>query len=377
MIDKDLDLEEFVDVTADVRRTGLGGADIGAILGRNPFSSPTDVWLSKVKGKRKRKVTEAMEMGVELEPVVRKVFAKRVGPELHVIGPALRFRDPVDKWMIGQPDSLIYERERADVAVILGVLDLEARSGGAAIPGLLDASTGAQLTFGAKPDAIHEIKTHGMFGHLRYGDEDTDEIPEWILFQSAWYVDLAKVPLAYVSVLSNTHTLRRFKVWRDDKLISILKDRGGDWWHRYVVTGKEPPPDGSKFRHDWNRERFARDGGIELVASDELEATVRLLASVKVDIKDLEERAELLSQTVKESMGEGAVLRTASGIDLCTFTTNGRGAPDYKAAFYKLAEDKGLTNEEIDKRIDEARRDPDRPLRLSPKLKPKRESAKA
>lgn len=61
------------------RRTGIGASDAPAILGLSPWSSPRDVYLSKVSDTIADEQTEAMEMGHRLEPVILSIVRDRHG----------------------------------------------------------------------------------------------------------------------------------------------------------------------------------------------------------------------------------------------------------------------------------------------------------
>ena len=62
-----------------VRKLGLGGSDMAAVLGLSPWRSPIDVWLDKTSDTVEEKESEPMYWGNVLEEVVAQEFAKRSG----------------------------------------------------------------------------------------------------------------------------------------------------------------------------------------------------------------------------------------------------------------------------------------------------------
>ena len=61
------------------RRKSLGGSDMGAVLGLNPWASPYTVWADKRGLLPDKEDTEAMRVGRDLEPYVAERFAEASG----------------------------------------------------------------------------------------------------------------------------------------------------------------------------------------------------------------------------------------------------------------------------------------------------------
>ena len=63
------------------RKKGIGGSDVGAILGVNKFRSVSDVYYDKIGAKMIRKETEkskiTLQIGNSLEEVVAEAFQDR------------------------------------------------------------------------------------------------------------------------------------------------------------------------------------------------------------------------------------------------------------------------------------------------------------
>jgi len=67
----------------EYRKQGIGGSDVAAIAGLNPWRSPMAVWLEKTGQIEPQKENEAMYWGAALEDIVAQEFSKRTGLKVH------------------------------------------------------------------------------------------------------------------------------------------------------------------------------------------------------------------------------------------------------------------------------------------------------
>ena len=90
------------------RSKGIGGTDIGCIVGVNPWKSIMDLYLEKVGITEPQEMNEAMELGLEMEPILRKRYEKKTGHEVWTPSPGeLPFTHPLYDWYKGSPDDLV------------------------------------------------------------------------------------------------------------------------------------------------------------------------------------------------------------------------------------------------------------------------------
>lgn len=95
-----------------LRATGIGGSDAAAILGLNPYSSRFTVACEKVHGvceKRTAAEEERLQLGKDLEPVVRRAFERKAGMCV-LPGEAFR-RHPEHPFIYANVDGLIPSAE--------------------------------------------------------------------------------------------------------------------------------------------------------------------------------------------------------------------------------------------------------------------------
>lgn len=72
------------------RRKSLGGSDMGAVLGLNPWRSPYAVWAEKTGRVTEDRETEAMRIGRDLEPYVAQRFSEASGLTVRRLNALLR-----------------------------------------------------------------------------------------------------------------------------------------------------------------------------------------------------------------------------------------------------------------------------------------------
>lgn len=68
------------------RRNGIGGSDASTVAGVNAYSSRYELWLDKTGQLPEREPTDAMIMGIEMEPVIAKLFRRSTGIEIRNAG---------------------------------------------------------------------------------------------------------------------------------------------------------------------------------------------------------------------------------------------------------------------------------------------------
>ncbi|MCL6563291.1 MAG: YqaJ viral recombinase family protein [Firmicutes bacterium] len=110
------------------RRHGLGGSDIAAILGLNPWRSPLDVWAEKVSEEPSatEPPSEAAYWGQLLEDVVAKEFARRTG--LKVQRRQAILQHPTIPYLLANVDRIV--RGDPDGPALLEVKTTGARHAG-------------------------------------------------------------------------------------------------------------------------------------------------------------------------------------------------------------------------------------------------------
>lgn len=340
---------------SEVRRTGIGGSDIAAIVNENPHATVLDVYRAKVEGLDKIE-NQRMKRGRQLERIVLDWYQEEtLGQTAVQVGSVERMRHPSHAWWLGQPDALVWEKERA-VAPGMNVV-----SGG--VSGLLHARTGAKLV-GSRPDWIVEAKTHGFYAGKGYGEDESDDVPRHYICQATWYLGLLGLKRCDFAVLMDTHDFHVYRVYRDDGLLATLLEAGQEFWKQHVEREQVPAPDGSDSRSRWIRERLRRSNGLAVRATDDQAKELAAIAKLKAQEKALAVEIKRRNQVLQEQVGLAAALVDADGKELVTWREDGRGKPDYKAITWRLAKRFGMTDAEADAVIDTSRLAANRPWKI-------------
>ncbi len=187
------------------RRLGLGGSDVAAILGLNPYATPLNVWADKTGKVPLRSVSpdnEAIIWGNALEPVIADQFAKRTKCKLDEIPEDMSPLVHEDRdWQRGTPDRLIVDRR----------------------------------------DGL-EIKTAGWrMAHL-WGEAGTDYIPAGYHMQCDWYMSLMGYEIFEVAALIGGQDFRMYTIERDPRLEEVMLERAHQFWFHFVKRDIPPEP---------------------------------------------------------------------------------------------------------------------------------------
>ena len=247
------------------RKKGIGGSDIAAIVGLNPWNTPVDVWMQKTGRVPPKEETASMHWGHNLESVIADEYSRVTG-------------------------NLVEPGVHAECGCRLGNTD-----------GMVP-----------KAKRILEIKTASPFMAKEWGEPGTDEIPEYYLTQVQWYLGLLpedEYEGADVPVLIGGNDFRIYRVERNPELIGQLIEIGEAWWRDHVVADVAPEPDGTL---EDMRARLAlhpKDDGSVLSSTPEIDALARELAEAKEAMKAAEIQVDALELQLKNIIGASSGIK--------------------------------------------------------------------
>lgn len=199
-----------------IRRGGVTATDIVTLAGLSPYGrTPHDVWASKVLGHDDFEETEAIELGLALEPIVVPRVAKAAGLYHKRINPEdlTRTHPQWDRY-VATPDGVFTPKHAFEEPV---------------------ATTQVKVC---------GLENAGYWGPVHAG---RDGIPHWVLAQDVWEMFVYQKDLSYVGALIGTQ-IRTYKVERTpdlEDLIGALREVADQFWTDYVVTKQPPKVDGS------------------------------------------------------------------------------------------------------------------------------------
>jgi len=174
------------------REQSIGASESGAVIGLNPWKTPTDVWLEKIGHADPVEDNLNMRLGRDLEPVIKKLFMEETG--LKVLNDnKIRIDDEYD-FLTTNLDGMVVG-EKVPV----------------------------------------EYKTMGKWD---------GEIPDYYFAQLQHQMMVSNVDYIYfaVLVLGFSKQLVVEKYNRDDEFIAKMREELVYFWKQYVKKGTPPPP---------------------------------------------------------------------------------------------------------------------------------------
>lgn len=241
------------------RRNGIGGSDVGTILGLNKWKAPYQLWLEKTGQVDMEEIdSEPAYWGNVLEEVVAKEFTLRTGKKVrrrnqvfeHPLHPFLRAN--IDRDVVGE-------------------------------------------------NAILECKTANAF----LGKEwDGEEIPMSYLCQIQHYMNVLGRDSAYVAVLIGGQKFIWKKIERDQALIDAITERLVEFWEENVQKMVEPPIDGSESTEQFIKERYLESGTAEITLPSKFDELVESKAALQKTKKDLEYQIKQIENEIRNELGK-------------------------------------------------------------------------
>lgn len=268
-----------------MKKMSIGGSEIGAIVGDDPWRTGADIFKSKYN-LTKQRLNSALLWGRYLEPLILEKAARELKLDLTLIGEKFR----IDDWRVGKLDAY-------------------------------------QL----------EVKvTSDIMLRKYWGKPETAEVPEWIRDQCIWYMGILKelgqeanrfcIPV----LVDNINFKQRivppyFKIAAKEKIqelqetaktliklcplkyyfVDFSKDQsdalivlGKDFYDNNLMTGIQPGEvTGNQFK-------IYNSGPIDVSEDSDYQAVLEPLKGIKEEQSKLETREAELREQLKKLLGE-------------------------------------------------------------------------
>lgn len=270
------------------RKTYVGGSDIGAIVGVNPYRSCLDVYLEKVsEGVIESNTSEAAYWGNTLEGVIAKEYAKRTG------------------YSVEKPVGLIRHKEYSFIACNIDywVVDEDGHS------------------------HILECKTANQLKAQLWGEEWTNQIPDSYQMQVAYYGAITGVKKVDVAVLIGGQEFRIYRYIRDVEVEKKVIEVAKKFWNDYVAKGIPPK---AESKEDMAK-LFPKGNGLEVRADELIIEKISSLQALKARSEEITKEMNCLQLDIKSYMQENELLVDDNNEVLATWkNTNPRASIDLK-----------------------------------------------
>ena len=270
------------------RLTGIGGSDVGAIMGVDQYRDGIDVYVSKVNPGEDIDSPQ-MERGRRLEPIVADIYVEVKG---RPVRPGKFRRDRIHKFLIGSPDRIIKAN-------------------------------------GAKPHAhpedgpgVLEVKTANRFVMKKM---DEQGLPKSYILQLQHYMGLCGVTWGAFAVLCpDPWEFRTFTIEFDRDLYDKVTDVLRRFWIDNVLAKVPPKPQ----EIDWGDEV---EKGTEIVVFGEeskglvqWQKNVDLFREATAMLKLGNAAKDHAKEALKELMDQGPGIYEGHGARFHLISTKGR-----------------------------------------------------
>lgn len=272
------------------RLSGLGGSDIGAILGMNQYRTPYQVWMEKTGRSEPMESSLPARWGKYAEEFVAQEYCTRTGARVQRYNAMLRHPEAP---IIGHIDRLVIPE------------------------GAKTASWRKEI----RTDLGLECKTVSAFAAGRdseWGPAGTDEVPRSYLLQVATYQALTGCWQWDLAALIGNTDFRIYKFVRDVDLEDYILEEASRWWRDYVIADTPPPPSSElEARQRWP----GHAPGKVLAADDAMMEHLRQLSAIKAEIRQAEQQEKVLRDHLIPALADAEIV-TWGGKEVMSYRAN-------------------------------------------------------
>ena len=254
------------------RKSGIGGSDVAAVMGVSQWRTPYQLYLDKTSDAIDDRQTMRLEAGNRLEPVIAD-WISDIHPD----------------WKIQRRNGLFRHPEHPE---LIADIDRYIVGGG-----------------------ILECKTYTGYDRDRFGESQTDNLPDEYLLQVQHYMHVTGYHSATLAVLIHGWELREYHVEYDRELAEFVAEKCVEFWQKFVLKRQAPPPCSRDNLADY----YTAKAGASIVADSRAFELVELAKLKKAEIKTNEEQFEELTAELKGYMGECEILTGVDGKPLATW----------------------------------------------------------
>ncbi len=241
------------------RQCGIGGSDVGAILGVNRYKTPFEVYIEKTEPIEEVKDQfESAYWGDQLEEIVAKEFEKRTSKKVRRDRKHYKHKDY--PFMVANIDRRVVGE-----------------------------------------NAILECKTANQYLTNEWQE---DEVPASYLLQVQHYLFVTGAEVGYIAVLIGGQKFIWKEVQRDEELIQMIIEAEKTFWK--MVEDKTPPAlDGSSAAEKYLKEKYKEaetDKSVEL--GFEYKEKIKSYLEMKEQLKNFEVQVKELENQIKAEIGK-------------------------------------------------------------------------
>jgi putative phage-type endonuclease len=269
----------------EARKLGIGGSDIGALLGLSQFKSPLQVFYEKTEGAT-QEVNEAMEIGAAIEPWILDRWYEDSGEPVgtYLYRGLVTIQSQTFPFLLHSPDALLCSQ------------------------GPLTAFAGVE---------IKNIRS----------DAHWDPLPEFYMAQVQHGLLCSGLDRWIVVALVGGQKLITREIEPDKEMQGRIAFEAEKFWTSHVLANVPPEPDGSETDSNvLNRRWGASQDEIALLP----DYCLQDLKTARRQLDASEKKMRKVEQTIKFRMGSKEHAVTESGEKLATWKVGTRTGVDVK-----------------------------------------------
>jgi putative phage-type endonuclease len=260
----------------ELRRSGIGGSDIGAIMGLSPWKSAFEVWCDKKGITPAIPTNDDIEFGNRMEPVLRSWAADHLHAmdryrEAQVFASPYLYRNPTSPHHLANVDGVI-----------------------------IVANTAAGAEEGL------EIKTASVYQTAKWAD---GEVPDHYYAQDQWYLHVTGLLTWWMAPLVG----KRFsmvEVPRNQQFIDLAVAQADAFW-KQVTENTMPAPAGTEGDFDILLSMFP-NATEQVLEDDGLEEPLQRYKDLGAEIKEREDEKDEIKARLEQRMGEAKMILAGS-----------------------------------------------------------------
>lgn len=278
-----------------LRKKSLGGSEVSAILGMNPYSSPLQVYANKKNLVKDIKDNEAMRLGRDLEDYVAKRYTEATGNKVRN-----------DHWMY-MDDEYDYLTANIDRRIV-------------------------------GQNAALECKVMGN-GAAKY-NFDAGEVPEQYYCQCQFYCMILGLDRVDLAVLVLQRGIKIVPIKRNDDFIATMRKMAIEFWQEYVLKERMPDVDGSDSSMSVLKEIYPKEIPDTKIRITGLDPLVREYNDAAEMEKYYHSKKQKVQEVICQRLGDNAVgIGIEFGVSWKTQTKASISASKLKAKYPKVYAD--------------------------------------
>lgn len=275
----------------ELRRTGIGGTDIAAILGRSPYKSALGVYLDKKGLNPPFATTPAQEFGLEQEDFILRKYAQMEKCKL-TPNPGFK-RHATIPYLVANVDAIRDDRIVVD----------------------------------AKNIGLYGDK--GEYAYKAWGEPYSDQMPQHYLFQIAHYCLVLDFQEGHMVPYFGGSDLRVYVYKRNTQIDKLICQAAQRFWEDHILADKPPIEKGTyqEITRLWKTVKNEEC----ITASPPIEDLIKELRDIRTLSEELKVKEDTLRSHVASFMEDKAILTHPNGHILASWKEETRQRFDLEA----------------------------------------------